>query len=197
MKKRQNAKDKILGAAIHEFSRHGFERAISHVASKAHVNDITIYRHFKHKSDLQLAALLEAQSHNPMITYMESLLAQDRVPDMSTVIGELGKLGCGPGRDLMAMLYFAGLQNRKLLLAWENSPVRNRLMTPLSKYVRRLQEQGAVRRLDPDVLARAIMGSMLSLFSRNCVFSEMAIADPDSAETASLVAILERRTRHS
>jgi hypothetical protein len=96
----------------------------------------------------------------------------------------------------MAMLYFAGLQNRKLLLAWENSPVRNRLMTPLSKYVRRLQEQGAVRRLDPDVLARAIMGSMLSLFSRNCVFSEMAIADPDSAETASLVAILERRTRH-
>jgi hypothetical protein len=56
-------------------------------------------------------------------------------------------------------------------------------MTPLSKYVRRLQEQGAVRRLDPDVLARAIMGSMLSLFSRNCVFSEMAI--------------LERRTRHS
>src|ERR1039458_1020294 len=96
-----------------------------------------------------------------------------------------------------AMLYFAGLQNRKLLLAWENSPVRNRLMTPLSKYVRRLQEQGAVRRLDPDVLARAIMGSMLSLFSRNCVFSEMAIADPDCAETTSLVAILERRTRHS
>jgi hypothetical protein len=132
-----------------------------------------------------------------MITYMESLLAQDRVPDMSTVIGELGKLGCGPGRDLMAMLYFAGLQNHKLLMAWENSPVRNRIMTPLSKYVRRLQEQGAVRRLDPDVLARAIMGSMLSLFSRNCVFSEMAIADPDSVETASLVAILERRTRHS
>ncbi len=196
MKKRQDAKGKILGAAIHEFSRHGFERAISYIASKAHVNDITIYRHFKHKFGLQLAALLEAQSHNPMITYMESLLAQDRVPDMSTVIGELGKLACGPGRDLNAMLYFAGLQNRKLLLAWENSPVRNRLMTPLSKYVRRLQEQGAVRRLDPDVLARAIMGSMLSLFSRNCVFSEMAIADPDSAETASLVAILERRTRH-
>jgi hypothetical protein len=41
------------------------------------------------------------------------------------------------------------------------------------------------------------MGSMLSLFSRNCVFSEMAIADPDCAETTSLVAILERRTRHS
>jgi hypothetical protein len=146
---------------------------------------------------LQLAALLEAQSHNPMITYVESLLAQDRVPDPSTVIRELGRLGCGPGRDLMAMLYFAGLQNRKLLLAWEHSPVRNRLITPLRDYVGRLHKQGTLREVEPDILARAIMGAMLSLFSRNCVFSEMAIADPDSSETASIVAILERKTRHS
>lgn len=197
MKKRQDAKDKILGAAIHEFSHHGFERAISHIASRARVNEVTVYRLFKNKTGLQLAALLEAQNANPMITYVRGVLAKKRVPSVSVVIAELGNIACASGRDLVAMFYFAGLQNHKILMAWEHSPLRNRLMVPLREYADRLHQQGRLREVDPDVLARGIMGAMLSLFSRNCVFSEMAIADPDATETASLIAILERNARHS
>jgi AcrR family transcriptional regulator len=195
--KRKDARDKILGAAIYEFSRHGFERAISHIATRAKVNEVTVYRLFRNKSNLQLAALLHAQTANPMVAYMRGVLAEDRVPPPSVVIAALGKIACGEGRDLIAMLYFAGLQNRKILMAWEDSPDRNRLMIPLREYADRLHRQGRLREIDPDVLSRGIIGSMLSLFSRNCVFSKMSVSDPDSAETASLVAILERKNRHS
>ena len=65
MKKRQGAKEKILGAATSEFFSHGFERAISHVAKKAHVNEVTVYRLFGNKANLQLAAMLEASRLNP------------------------------------------------------------------------------------------------------------------------------------
>jgi AcrR family transcriptional regulator len=197
VKKRQDARDRILAAAISEFSHHGFERAISYIASKAYVNDITIYRHFKHKSGLQLAALLHAQDNSPMITYMEGVLARERVPPLSTVVPELGRVACGPGRELCSMIYFVGLQNHKLLVEWGSSTPRHRLVPLLAQYVVRLQAQGQIRGLDPGSLARSILGSMLSLFSRNCLFASMEVADQEANETASLLEMLERRTRHS
>ena len=194
VKKRVYAKEKILGAAISEFSSHGFERAISHVAKKAHVNEVTVYRLFGNKANLQLAAMLEASRLNPMLVYLKTMLAQETVPPLSTVVPQLGRVACGPGKALMSMTYFAGLQNRKILTAWEKSKERNHLLVPLREYVSRLQEQDpTLRGLDPRVLSRAIAGSMMSLFSRNCLFSVMDIADQDSRETGSLLEMFERR----
>ena len=194
VKKRQYAKEKILGAAISEFSSHGFERAISHVAKKAHVNEVTVYRLFGNKANLQLAAMLEASRLNPMVVYLKTMLAQETVPPLSTVVSQLGRVACGPGKALMSMIYFAGLQNRKILRAWENSKERNHLLVPIGEYVSRLQKQRSLLGgIDPAVLSRAIVGSMMSLFSRNCLFSDMDIADRDSRETGSLLQIFERR----
>lgn len=194
VKKRQYAKEKILAAAISEFSSHGFERAISHIARKARVNQVTVYRLFGNKAKLQLAAMLEASRLNPMLVYLKTMLAQDSVPPLSVVVPELGRVACNSGRPLISMIYFAGLQNRKILRAWENSKERNHLLVPILEYVSRLQKQDpTLRAIDPRVLSRAIAGSMLSLFSRNCLFSDMDIADQDSRETGSLLEMFERR----
>src|ERR1035437_10769563 len=117
MRKTQATQERILRAAIHEFAYHGFNRGIVHIARKARVNEITIYRLFNDKDGLCRAALRDASRSNTLVTHLTSILAQDTLPCLSETIAELVRLTLGPTRDYYrSEEHTSELQSRQYLV---------------------------------------------------------------------------------
>ena len=195
MRKTQDTQERILRAAIHEFAYHGFNRGIVHIARKARVNEITIYRLFNDKDGLCRAALRDASRSNTLVTHLTSILAQDTLPCLSETIAELVRLTLGPTRDYYRLLYQAALARPDLLKEWDEDKLRPHTHPLLTEYIRRLQAQGdLVPESPPEQASRDIFGILLGAFSRNVLTPGGELSDPDPVEAVRhFFQILERR----
>jgi AcrR family transcriptional regulator len=142
VKKRQDAKDKILGAAIHEFAYHGFSLSVARIARKAHVNEITVWRYFKTKDILCHAAIRAAAQQNALIPYLEASLKQNPLPALSEVVAELTRLILTESVDYYRLVHHAVLCRPDLAEAWDKDKHRPHLRPSLAEYVRRYKLPG-------------------------------------------------------
>ena len=184
MKKRQDAKDKILGAAIHEFAYHGFSLSVARIAKKAHVNEITVWRYFKTKDILCHAAIRAAAQQNALIPYLEASLKQNPLPALSEVVAELTRLILTESVDYYRLVHHAVLCRPDLVEAWDKDKHRPHLRPSLAEYVRRLQAAGTLpATCSPEEVSRDIFGLLLGAFVRNALMpgSELSDADPAGA----------------
>ena len=184
MKKRQDAKDKILGAAIHEFAYHGFSLSVARIARKAQVNEITVWRYFKTKDILCHAAIRAAAQQNALIPYLEASLKQNPLPALSEVITELTRLMLAESADYYRLIHHAVLCRPDLAEAWDKDKHRPHLHSFLTEYIRRLQATGMLpAACSPQEASRDIFGLLLGSFIRNALMpgSELSDADPGGA----------------
>jgi AcrR family transcriptional regulator len=185
VKKRQDAKDKILGAAIHEFAYHGFSLSVARIAKKAHVNEITVWRYFKTKDILCHAAIRAAAQQNALIPYLEASLKQNPLPALSEVLAELTRLILTESVDYYRLIYHAVLCRPDLAEAWDKDKHRPHLRPFLAEYLRRLQAAGKLpATCSPEEASRDLFGLLLGAFSRNALMPGSELSDPDPAGAA-------------
>lgn len=196
-----DTKKRILEAAIHEFSQHGFDRGIVHIARRANVSDATVYRAFaggsrlRTKQRLQDEALLYASANNPAITYIDSLLTVEPPPSPAEVIAELSRIACGEGSDNLRMIYIAALCYPEVLARWEANAERPRTLAHVIKYVERIQRNGVMTDLETTAAARLIVGMMFARFTRNHLLHDTDMADQQPESTHALVSFLHILTQ--
>jgi AcrR family transcriptional regulator len=184
MKKRQDAKDKILGAAIHEFAYHGFSLSVASIARKAHVNEITVWRYFKTKDILCNAAIRAAAQQDALIPYLEASLKQNPLPALSEVVAGLTRLILTESVDYYRLVHHAVLCRPDLAEAWDKDKHRPHLHPVLTEYVRRLLAAGILpAACSPQEASRDIFGLLFGSFIRNALMpaSELSDADPAGA----------------
>lgn len=184
MKKRQDAKDKILGAAIHEFAYHGFSRSVAHIAKKAQVNEVTVWRYFETKDILCHAAIRAAAQQNALILYLEASLKRNPLPALSEVVAGLTRLILTESVDYYRLIHHAVLCRPDLAEAWDKDKHRPHLHPVLTEYVRRLLVAGILpAACSPQEASRDIFGLLFGSFIRNALMpgSELSDADPAGA----------------
>jgi AcrR family transcriptional regulator len=162
---------RILKAAASSFAAQGFRAAtMKQIATAAHVNDITVYRHFPKKRELYWAAIewkVLSSTLNEVVS--ESLrhggppraLLQDFGEHILAVFLNDPSLG--------RLIYFATLElpeEKKRLYDGHLKPLLKRLESLIETWVR----TGEIRTVDPHSAALAIVGMLWSPYNLRELF---------------------------
>ena len=157
------ARERILDAALEEFGMNGFDGATTKViAKKAEVNEVTLFRHFDSKLKLFEAVMMERSllsQVGDMISFdfskgMDEVLYRN----MRNVLGLLRR-----NRHMFLMMVrdswrFPELRELMNFMAVERGP---ELVAPVFQ---RLMEEGTIRKMDPVVAVRTMMGMVQAYF---------------------------------
>lgn len=153
------ARERILDAALDAFAERGFSgTSTKEIAKRAKVNEVTIFRQFRSKRALFAAVISER----------------------SPVLGIAGKVSFdlgSPVEELLANNIRTVLRmlraNRQLYFvilgdAWRQQKIRNFAYEEVVKkgigmvagLMKALMDAGKIRRMDPEVVARVLMGAV-------------------------------------
>ena len=158
-----STRDRILDAALQTFANQGFKGATTkEMARRAKVNEVTIFRLFKSKKALFAAVVTE---RSPVIPIVQSVSMEPRTSleemlrgNVRTVLSTLRK-----NKDLyMVMVGDAWRQPKLRSVAYEASVKRG--ITLVATMLQGLMDAGRVRRMDPEIAARALMGTVQFYF---------------------------------
>ena len=158
-----STRDRILDAALRSFARHGFTGATTKdIARKAKVNEVTLFRLFKSKKAL-FAAVLSDRS--PVVPIQETVAVEPTttVEEMLRNNVRIVLRTLRENKDL----YFVMMSD-----AWRQSKTRNqayeatikRGIDLVSAMMSRLMDAGKLRRTDPEIAARVLMGAVQFYF---------------------------------
>ncbi|MBN1677438.1 MAG: TetR/AcrR family transcriptional regulator [Candidatus Thermoplasmatota archaeon] len=156
-------RERILDAALECFAENGFSgSSTKEIARRAKVNEVTVFRLFKSKRALFLAVLGE---RSPVLSI------KDRVGLEAT--GPLEDLLANNIRTVLGMLR----SNRQIYFvvmadAWRQPKMRNIAYEEIVKkgiefvalFMKGLMDAGKIRRMDPEVAARGLMGAVQFYF---------------------------------
>lgn len=173
----RRTRERILDAALELFGAKGFVAATTReIAKKAGVNEVTVFRTFGTKQGVY-AAMLAERSLVPSIMRsvefdLSSPLEEMMVRNVSTVLGML------KANRHMFMLMFNDV--------WRQPKGRRSLgEVPLQKAIdflastlKRQMDAGRLRRMEPEVAARAMIGMVQAYFLTNYLIQGSA-DDPD------------------
>ena len=140
------------------------------IASEAHVNDITVYRHFPKKQQLYWAAIewkLQSSALNEAVS--ECLIVGGTPRLLLRVLGERILKVFLNDPSLGRLIYFAILElpeEKQKLYERHLRPLLNGLRTLIESWVR----SGEIRRVDPHSAALAIVGLIWSPYNLREVF---------------------------
>jgi len=152
-------RERILDAALESFAEKGFSGTTTkELAKRAKVNEVTIFRQFRSKRALFSSVISE---RSPVLEIA------DRVS--SDTSGPVDELLAGNIRTVLRMLrankqlYFVILgdswrQPRMRSMAYEQ--VVKKGIALVAKVMRDLMDAGKIRRMDPEIAARALMGAV-------------------------------------
>jgi AcrR family transcriptional regulator len=159
------ARDRILDAALKSFAEKGFVGTTTkEIAKRARVNEVTVFRLFGSKHALFVAVMTE-RSLNQI--KQEIALETD---------GPIGELIAGNLRTVLQALRANKSQYMVMLGdAWRQPKTRaligemsmRRGLELATGRMRSLMDAGRIRRMDPEVAARALMGMVQSYFLMN------------------------------
>jgi AcrR family transcriptional regulator len=166
--RRPCARDRVLDAALQVFAEKGFSAATTReIAKVADVNEVTLFRHFETKGAL-FAAVLSERSPLLEISKNVSFDVEGRIEDVMAGNVKL-VLGILRSNRLLFMVVMGD--------AWRQPKVRTlvvelalrRGLGSLSSFMKVQMDAGRLRRMDPEVPARVLMGMVQSYFINNDV----------------------------
>lgn len=173
---------RILKAAAERFAAEGFRAAtMKQIANAAHVNDITVYRHFPQKRQLYWAAIewkVLSSTLNEAVS--ESLETQRSPRLMLQEFGEHVLKVFLNDPSLGRLFYFAMLElpeEKKRLYEGHLKPLLQRLKKLIEMWV----EVGEIRAVDPHSAALTIIGMLWSPYNLRELFG-MEMPDKDSVK---------------
>jgi AcrR family transcriptional regulator len=181
--RRSVARERVLDAALQVFAEKGFSAATTRdIAKAADVNEVTLFRHFETKGAL-FAAVLSERSPLVEISKTVSFDIEGRIEDV--VVGSV--------KTVLKVLR----SNRHLFMvligdAWRQPNVRpvvgeqtfRRGLDFLMDFMEAQMDAGRLRRMDPEVPARALMGMVQSYFINNDLLEGRR---PDAAKEEKLI----------
>lgn len=177
-----NLRLQILEAALKIFGERGFERSTTKaIALEAGVAEGTIFNYFPTKKDI-LFGFLEEEAVAPLL----GVLRDDTIPD-SEIIRNFFRNRLELWRENQAILKVMiaeSLFNRELA-----EEFRKRVFEPAIKevisYIAGREESGTFRKLDPSIVARGLVGSVIwfSLIQRTIAPGNVDIDDEAIADT--------------
>jgi len=155
----RTARDRILDAALESFAEKGFSgTSTKEIARRAKVNEVTIFRQFKSKRALFSAVITE---RSPVVDISAEVNFDIKAPADELLASNV--------RTVLRMLR----ANRQLYFvilgdAWRQPKMRSMAYEETVKkgiemvagLMRGLMDAGKIRRMDPEVAARTLMGTV-------------------------------------
>lgn len=178
----RSARERILDAALELFGAKGFAGTTTkEIAVKAGVNEVTVFRTFGTKQGLY-AAMFAERSLVPSIMRsvefdLSTPLEEMMVRNVSTVLGMLK----ANRHMFMLMLNDVWRQPRARRTLGE-VPLQ-RAIDFLASMLKRQMDAGRLRRMEPELAARAMIGMVQAYFLTNYLIQGMA-DDPDRDDRA-------------
>lgn len=166
-------RERIIDAALQAFAVHGFKGATTKdIARRAKVNEVTVFRLFKSKKALFAAVIYERSPFIPISHAVET--------EPSSSIEDMIR---GNVRVVLKMLR----QNKNLYLvmmadAWRQEKLRamaydaaiRKGIELLTGVMAHLMDEKVIRRMDPEIVARSLMGAVQFYFLTTDVLGEGA-----------------------
>ena len=168
----KDRKQDILIVAMELFAKKGFRGATTRdLAAQAGVNEAIIFRHFKTKEELY-SAILEhkaCEKHDERLEEIERLAAGNDDVKFFEALGHTFLERHEADSTFMRLLLFSALEGHELsemFLATMAS--RN----PIAQHIERRMSEGAFRRMDPVLAARAFFGMFVSYLQWQEIFGQ-------------------------
>jgi len=184
-----DTRERILKAARATFGSRGFAGTTTReIAKKAGVNEVTVFRHFKSKQALFASAVAEML---PLPDIMEQVSFDgDFTPDemirhnVETVL-EILKAN----KHLFMIIIGEGWRHPKLRRSMADSGIETGVQF-LSENLEGLMRRGILRKMDPDVAARALIGMVqIHFLTRYLMSARPPTAQEEEAYIKGIVSI--------
>lgn len=156
-------RERILDSALELFGSKGFAGTTTkEIAARARVNEVTVFRTFGSKQGLY-AALFTERSLVPAITGsvefdLESPVDEMVLRNVETVLGMLKA-----NRHIFMVMIGDAWRQPRARRAFGEVPLQ-RAIDFLASMLARQMDAGRLRRMDPDVAARALIGMVQAYF---------------------------------
>lgn len=177
------AKERLLRAAIHVFSEKGFTGASTReIARRARVNPVTLFRTFNSKEQLHVA-VVEHLIAGLQVRKQIDQLAQRGVRAHEFIAGIIKVVVDAnlTTPQFQRVIWNAALERREIVSAKVLEhllPILKRVQLHLSEYM----EKGQLRKSDPLVAARLILGVAIYHYQLYELFGAKKVADFSRAD---------------
>jgi AcrR family transcriptional regulator len=163
----------ILKAAMEVFAKNGFRGTTTRdLAAQADINEAIIFRHFNTKTELYRAILEEKVSAGRNAAALEEWQRLAAANDDRTFLEALGRKFFERHEQdstFMRLLLFSALEGHELSDMFFASMAGR---DPLAAYFERRMDEGAFRRVDPHLAARAFFGMFVSFIQMQEIFGQ-------------------------
>jgi len=183
----KSAKSRVLQAASKLFAANGFRgTSVRQIASRAKVNEVTVFRLFSSKRALY-KEVLEAKFKKAPSLLFPSEVSPDEDEQTFCVLAHDLQQAFDP--DFIRLLFFAALENREDVRK-SVSPRMDQLYSALADYLQKHMNSGAIRNADPRLMAKALVALVVyDRFSNDFLTGRSMSADKIQTQTASLLEI--------
>jgi AcrR family transcriptional regulator len=202
--------DKVLEVAREVFLEHGMRATTLEVAQRAGISEGAVFHRFKTKEAMFRAAMRFDEEEFPrrLTSALENMQHED-VQEALLFLGEqimeIGKVAL----PLMMMAWSNPTRGNEVPVLHKNKTHYLRVIQQFAVWCNAQVEAGKLRFVDPEIFARAFIGSIHNYSMSRLLVGEQAIPEamfvrglidlllrgalPDSGETRSLTARRERR----
>jgi AcrR family transcriptional regulator len=167
-------REQIVREAMRCFADKGFRGTTTReLAARIGITEAALYHYFPSKEALY-GAIIDSKMAAP--TLAEVLAEPARRGDDRAVFGTLARIVLERGQadpDFMRILTFTALEGHELAGPFFEARVRT-LLEFLAGYVERRIAEGAFRRVDPALAARAFLGMVFDHLSVRSVFNQVS-----------------------
>ena len=158
-----DTRERILRAALTAFGSSGYSGATTKdIAKRAGVNEVTLFRHFKSKQALFAASLAEMM---PLPEIMDQVTFDEDEP-AEAMIAQNVRIVLGilkANRHLFMVIIGEGWRHPRMRKTMGDAGIE-RGVRFLSGNLEKMMGIGKLRRMDPDVAARALIGMVQCYF---------------------------------
>jgi AcrR family transcriptional regulator len=156
---RQERQTSIIAAAAALFAAKGFKGTTTRgIAKTARISEALLYKHFPTKRALYAAILAEKAPLSPLLEVVEEAARKRDDERVFSLIASY-RLRGGADPSLLRLLLFSALEGHELSEMFFRNQHRI-FYDYLSGYIARRIREGAFRRMDPMIAARAFMGML-------------------------------------
>lgn len=173
-----SARERILDAALEAFADSGFNGATTKdIAKKAAVNEVTIFRQFRSKRALFNAVMVE---RSPLVQVEKVVSLDPRTPVEQQMVQNLRSvLGVLRANKQLFMVALGDAWRQPKTKATTTNMIIQKGIDFVSAFMQSLMDAGKIRRTDPRIAARMIMGAMQAYFITTDL---LEIGKPSQAE---------------
>jgi len=161
-----SARERVLDSALQVFAEKGFDAATTReIAKVAGVNEVTLFRHFETKRSL-FAAVLSERSPLFEISRNVSFDVDGRIEDVITDNAKV-VLGILRSNRHLFMVVMGDAWRQPRMRAAVGEQTFRRGLDLLMRFMKAQIDAGRLRRMDPELPARVLMGMIQSYFINN------------------------------